>query len=65
MWIGHEDAVIKIPKNFKTIAFTKDSKLAIIENRKKNIYGVQFHPEVAHTDNGKEIFKNFYFVFAN
>ena len=61
VWMSHEDAVIKIPKNFKTIAFTKDSKLAIIENRKKNIYGVQFHPEVTHTDNGKQIFKNFLF----
>tara|TARA_B100001121_G_C18681539_1_gene618793 strand:+ start:39 stop:1598 length:1560 start_codon:yes stop_codon:yes gene_type:complete len=61
VWMSHEDAVVKLPENFKTIAFTKDSKLTIIENRKKNIYGVQFHPEVTHTDNGKEIFKNFLF----
>ena len=61
VWMSHEDAVIKLPENFKTIAFTKDSKLTIIENKKKNIYGVQFHPEVTHTDNGKEIFKNFLF----
>ena len=40
---------------------TKDSKLTIIENSKKKIYGVQFHPEVTHTDNGKQIFKNFLF----
>ena len=59
--MSHEDAVVKLPENFKTIAFTKDSKLTIIENKKKNIYGVQFHPEVTHTDNGKEIFKNFLF----
>ncbi len=61
VWMSHEDAVVKLPENFKTIAFTKDSKLTIIENKKKNIYGVQFHPEVTHTDNGKEIFKNFLF----
>ena len=61
VWMSHEDAVVKLPENFKAIAFTKDSKLTIIENKKKKIYGVQFHPEVTHTDNGKEIFKNFLF----
>ena len=59
--MSHEDAVIKLPKNFKTIASTKNSTLTIIENIKKRIYGVQFHPEVTHTDNGKQIFKNFLF----
>ena len=61
VWMSHEDAVVKLPKGFKTIAFTKDSKLTIIENKKENIYGVQFHPEVTHSDNGKTIFKNFLF----
>ena len=61
VWMSHEDTVVKLPKDFKSIAFTKDSKFTIIENKKKNIYGVQFHPEVTHTDNGKEIFKNFLF----
>ena len=59
--MSHEDAVVKLPKGFKSVAFTKDSKLTIIENKKENIYGVQFHPEVTHTDNGKKIFKNFLF----
>ena len=61
VWMSHEDAVVKLPKNFKIIASTKDSKLTIIENTKNKIYGVQFHPEVTHTDNGKQIFKNFLF----
>ena len=61
VWMSHEDAVVKLPKNFKIIASTKNSKLTIIENSKNKIYGVQFHPEVTHTDNGKEIFKNFLF----
>ena len=61
VWMSHEDAVISLPKNFTNIAFTKDSKLTMIENSKDKIYGVQFHPEVTHTDNGKQIFKNFLF----
>ncbi len=61
VWMSHEDAVVKLPKDFKIIASTKDSKLTIIENTKKKIYGVQFHPEVTHTNNGKQIFKNFLF----
>jgi GMP synthase (glutamine-hydrolysing) len=61
VWMSHEDAVVKMPKNFKVIASTKNSKLTIIENTKEKIYGVQFHPEVTHTDNGKQIFKNFLF----
>ena len=64
VWMSHEDAVIKIPKKFKVIAFTKDSKFTAIENQKEKIYGVQFHPEVTHTDNGKEIFKNFLFLIC-
>ena len=59
--MSHEDAVVKLPNNFKVIASTNDSKLTIIENNKEKIYGVQFHPEVTHTDNGKYIFKNFLF----
>jgi len=61
VWMSHQDAVIKLPKKFKLVASTKDSKLTIIENTKKKIYGVQFHPEVTHTDKGKQLFKNFLF----
>jgi len=61
VWMSHQDAVVNLPKNFKTIASTNDSKFTIIENPQKKIYGVQFHPEVTHTDNGKKIFKNFLF----
>ena len=61
VWMSHEDAVFKLPKNFNCIAFTKDSKYTIIENAQKKIYGVQFHPEVTHTEKGEQIFKNFLF----
>ena len=64
VWMSHEDAVVKLPKNFKTVAYTKDSKLTIIENTKEKIYGVQFHPEVTHTENGRQIFKNFLFLIC-
>ncbi|MDC0488846.1 glutamine-hydrolyzing GMP synthase [Pelagibacteraceae bacterium] len=64
VWMSHEDAVVKIPKNFKIVASTKNSNLTIIENTKKKIYGVQFHPEVTHTDNGKQIIKNFIFLIC-
>ena len=64
VWMSHEDAVVKLPKNFKIIASTKNSKLTIIENTKSKIYGVQFHPEVTHTQNGDQIFKNFLFLIC-
>ena len=61
VWMSHQDAVVSLPRKFSVTAFTKDSKLTVIENDKDKIYGVQFHPEVTHTDNGKQIFKNFLF----
>ena len=64
VWMSHEDAVVKAPKNFKIIASTQESKFTIIENSENKIYGVQFHPEVTHTDNGKQIFKNFLFLIC-
>ena len=62
--MSHEDAVVKLPKKFKIIASTKDSNYTIIENSKSKIYGVQFHPEVTHTDNGLQMFKNFLFLIC-
>ena len=59
--MSHQDAVTKLPKDFKVVASTKKSKFTIIENSKKRIYGIQFHPEVTHTSNGKKIFSNFLF----
>ena len=64
VWMSHEDAVVKLPKKFKLVASTKNSKLTIIENTKNKIYGVQFHPEVTHTDKGKQLIKNFLFLFC-
>ena len=59
VWMSHADEVIKLPKNFKVIAKSNNSKLCIVENSKEKLYGIQFHPEVTHTDRGKIILKNF------
>ena len=61
VWMSHQDAVIKLPKGFSIVASTNESKLTVIENIKDKIYGIQFHPEVTHTKNGKQIFNNFLF----
>ena len=64
VWMSHEDAVVSLPRNFKLIASTKNSKFTIIENEKKKLYGVQFHPEVTHTDKGYQLLKNFVFLIC-
>ena len=64
VWMSHQDAVVKLPKKFRLVASTKESKLTIIENIENKIYGVQFHPEVTHTDKGKQLFKNFLFLIC-
>ncbi|MDA8569632.1 glutamine-hydrolyzing GMP synthase [Candidatus Pelagibacter sp.] len=61
VWMSHADQVSKMPKNFKIVASTKNSKLTIIEDAKSKFYGVQFHPEVTHTKKGKNLLKNFLF----
>ena len=61
VWMSHQDSVYKLPYGFFKVAFTKESPLTIIENSKKKIYGIQFHPEINHTNNGETIFKNFIF----
>ena len=61
VWMSHADHVSRLPKEFKLIASSKNSKFTIIENIKKKFYGVQFHPEVTHTSKGKILLKNFIF----
>ena len=61
VWMSHADQVVKMPKNFTIVASSKNSKLTIVENIKDKFYGVQFHPEVTHTNKGKILIKNFLF----
>ena len=61
VWMSHQDSVYKLPKGFSKIASTSQSAMTAIENKKRKVYGIQFHPEVTHTRNGNIIFKNFIF----
>ncbi len=60
-WMSHTDEVKKLPEGFKATAHTKACKIAGFESAERRIYAVQFHPEVVHTENGNEIFRNFLF----
>ena len=58
-WMSHGDSIKKLPTGFVSIAHTLNAPIAAIANRAKKIYGVQFHPEVAHTQRGNQIISNF------
>ncbi|MDF2427359.1 MAG: glutamine-hydrolyzing GMP synthase [Nitrosopumilus sp.] len=58
-WMSHGDEAEQIPKGFKVIGHTEGAKAAAIASEEKSIYGIQFHPEVVHTEQGTEILKNF------
>lgn len=59
IWMSHGDHLSKLPPQFEALAHTEDIPLAAIGNRERKIYGLQFHPEVAHTQEGKRILQNF------
>ncbi|MFH1382002.1 MAG: glutamine-hydrolyzing GMP synthase [Chloroflexota bacterium] len=58
VWMSHGDRIEDMPPGFKILAYTENSPIAIMGNDQR-IYGIQFHPEVAHTPQGKTILKNF------
>ncbi len=64
VWMSHGDEVVKLPEGFERTAYTDNTPNTVIENSKKRIYGVQFHPEVVHTEEGIKIFKNFLYRIA-
>ena len=59
VWMSHFDQVVKAPEGFKVVASTEDCPIAGMANYEKNIYGIQFHPEVTHTPCGGLILENF------
>jgi len=64
VWMSHSDQVSKIPKTFRVVASSENSKFAIVESKISKFFGVQFHPEVTHTENGKKIISNFIFLIC-
>ncbi len=59
VWMSHTDYISNVPNGFEITAITKDCPVAAMENRAKNMYAIQAHPEVMHTEYGKEILKAF------
>jgi GMP synthase (glutamine-hydrolysing) len=61
VWMSHFDSIAHAPAGFAVTASTPEATVAVLENAARRIYGVQFHPEVAHTPNGQEILRRFLF----
>lgn len=59
VWLSHNDEVTKLPNDFELLAESENCKIQAMKHNKKSFYGLQFHPEVEHTEYGEQIFKNF------
>jgi len=64
-WMSHGDEAENVPENFEIIGHTESSRSAAIANKQKTVFGIQFHPEVVHTEKGTEILKNFVLKVCN
>ena len=58
-WMSHTDYISELPEGFKSTAHTADCPVAAMENKERGLYGIQYHPEVMHTENGSEVLRNF------
>lgn len=65
VWMSHNDAVVKAPTGFVGVASTSSSPVAAFEDHDRRFYGVQFHPEVIHSERGTEVLKNFLYRGAD
>jgi len=61
VWMSHGDRIEKMPEGFEVLASSKNSPTAAMADKERKLFGVQFHPEVAHTPSGTKILKNFLF----
>ncbi len=61
IWMSHGDRVTKLPRGFSIAGTTENCPVAVMENPRQKLYGVQFHPEVHHTVNGIAVIQNFLF----
>ncbi len=59
VWMSHGDTIVELPEDFKTIASTADVKVGAYKINSEKTYGIQFHPEVYHTPEGKTLLHNF------
>ncbi len=64
VWMSHGDSVLKLPEGFEKIAASNDCEFVAAQNLSKQIYLVQFHPEVVHTEEGKKMLSNFVFKIS-
>jgi GMP synthase (glutamine-hydrolysing) len=58
-WLSHNDEVTKLPKDFEILASSENCKVQAMQHNSRSFFGLQFHPEVEHTEYGEQIFKNF------
>jgi len=61
VWMSHSDTVFAMPSEFEVLAHTENCPVAAFRHREKPIYGLQWHPEVVHTENGSKMLRNFIF----
>ncbi|MEM1581610.1 MAG: glutamine-hydrolyzing GMP synthase [Candidatus Bathyarchaeia archaeon] len=61
VWMSHSDAVYSLPEEYEVLAYTENCPIAAFKHKNKPIFGVQWHPEVTHTENGMLILRNFIF----
>lgn len=61
VWMSHRDQVFSSPAGFETIAETDNTKIAAFQDLKRQIFGIQYHPEVTHTPEGRKVLENFLF----
>jgi GMP synthase (glutamine-hydrolysing) len=60
-WMSHGDSIRRLPRGFRITASTPSTKIAAAVHAKKDLFGFQYHPEVAHTQMGKKMLRNFLF----
>lgn len=65
VWMSHGDRIEKLPPNFELLATSENSPVASMKHKELPLFGVQFHPEVSHTERGDEIIKNFVLQISN
>lgn len=61
VWMSHGDKISRLPDDYVVTGMTENSEVAVIESHQRQVYGVQFHPEVVHTEEGNKILSNFLF----